>query len=154
MAHDIESRLKTLGITLPTPGAPAANLCSDGHHRKPPVRVGPSADDASGNSVRRQGRPRVLHRRGPRGGKDLRHQHSRQYQGGDRRSRPHQALRQGRRIRQRGARLHRSPQGDQRRVRLHRGGAREQGRHARSAIGVGTLPLGTAVEVEAIVEIV
>ena len=24
MAHDIESRLKTLGITLPTPGAPAA----------------------------------------------------------------------------------------------------------------------------------
>jgi enamine deaminase RidA (YjgF/YER057c/UK114 family) len=29
----------------------------------------------------------------------------------------------------------------------------EQGRHSRSAIGVGTLPLGCAVEVEAIAEI-
>ena len=29
----------------------------------------------------------------------------------------------------------------------------KRGKHARSAIGVGTLPLGVAVEVEAIVEI-
>ncbi len=41
----------------------------------------------------------------------------------------------------------------QRRLQPHRRRARRQGQHARAAFGVAALPLGAAVEVEAVVEV-
>ena len=49
--------------------------------------------------------------------------------------------------------LHRTAQGRQRRIRADAGRVRRGRRHARSAVGVAVLPLGVAVEVDAIVAV-